>query len=121
VEPERVPYLLGAADAGLSFRSEAFSTRAIAPVKLGEYLLCGLPVIGTMGVGPETLDPHVFCAVGDDPDAAAEWLLGTVLPNRATLARDARALGMRGFSVEASVRAYLAALEPLMSQREQLP
>ena len=121
VEPERVPFLLGAADAGLSFRSEAFSTRAIAPVKLGEYLLCGLPVIGTAGVSPEALDPRLFCAAGDDSEAAAKWLLGTVLPNQATLARDARALGMRIFSVEASVRDYLAAIEPLMSEREQIP
>jgi glycosyltransferase involved in cell wall biosynthesis len=110
VEPERVPFLLGAADAGLSFRSEAFSTRAIAPVKLGEYLLCGLPVIGTGGVGPLALSPDVFFDDNADPDAAAEWLLGSVMPRRAAVSTRARAVGVQFFSIDASVRDYRAGI-----------
>jgi glycosyltransferase involved in cell wall biosynthesis len=105
VQPERVPFCLGAADAGLSFRSEAFSTRAIAPVKLGEYLLCGLPVIGS-AAGSAGLDSDIFFADHGDPDAAAHWLLARP-PKVAQYAREA---GLKYFSIEASVAAYSYAI-----------
>ena len=109
VEPERVPFCLGAADAGLSFRSEAFSTRAIAPVKLGEYLLCGLPVIGTLAAGAR-LDEEIVFSDRSGADAAAEWLVGKVLPNRETMAKRARTVGLGHFSINASVRDYAQAI-----------
>ena len=111
VQPERVPFYLGAADAGLSFRSEAFSTRAIAPVKLGEYLLCGLPVIGTAAAGSAALDREVFFADGGDSDAAAQWLLA----RPAKIARRAREAGLEYFSLEASVAAYSNAIAATLS------
>jgi glycosyltransferase involved in cell wall biosynthesis len=49
--PEQVPEFLSAADAGLSFRSTAASQRASSPIKNGEYLACGLPVVTTPGAG----------------------------------------------------------------------
>jgi glycosyltransferase involved in cell wall biosynthesis len=106
VQPERVPFYLGAADAGLSFRSESFSTRAIAPVKLGEYLLCGLPVIGTAAAGSAGLDSDIFFADHGDPDAAAHWLLA----RPAKVAQRAREAGLKYFSLEASVGAYIQVL-----------
>jgi glycosyltransferase involved in cell wall biosynthesis len=106
VQPERVPFYLGAADAGLSFRSEAFSTRAIAPVKLGEYLLCGLPVIGTAAAGSAGLDPEVFFADRGDPSAAAEWLAA----RPAKIAKRAREVGLKYFSLDASVATYFDAI-----------
>jgi len=110
VQPERVPFFLGAADAGLSFRSDAFSTRAIAPVKLGEYLLCGLPVIGSAGAAATVLDPDIFFPDTAPADAAADWLLGMVVPNREALSRRARQCGLEHFSLDASVREYAQAI-----------
>lgn len=49
--PEEVPAFLSAAEAGLSFRSTAPSQRAASPIKNGEYLACGLPVVTTPGAG----------------------------------------------------------------------
>jgi len=106
VQPERVPFYLGAADAGLSFRSEAFSTRAIAPVKLGEYLLCGLPVIGTAAAGSAALDPDIFFSDTGDADAAAHWLLA----RPAKVTQQAREEGIKHFSLDASVAAYFDAI-----------
>lgn len=48
---EDMPSYLSAADAGLSFRLETPSQRACSPVKNGEYLACGLPVVTTPGAG----------------------------------------------------------------------
>lgn len=48
---EAMPGLLSAADAGLSFRLDSPSQRACSPIKNGEYLACGLPVVTTAGAG----------------------------------------------------------------------
>jgi glycosyltransferase involved in cell wall biosynthesis len=42
---------LCAADAGIAFYKPTFSRLATSPVKLAEYLACGLPVIINAGVG----------------------------------------------------------------------
>ena len=34
-----------------ALRRSSFSMRAVAPIKLGEYLLCGLPALASPGVG----------------------------------------------------------------------
>jgi glycosyltransferase involved in cell wall biosynthesis len=49
--PEEVPAYLAAADAGLSFRIDAPSQTACSPIKNGEYLASGLPVVTSAGVG----------------------------------------------------------------------
>ncbi|MDX6575557.1 MAG: hypothetical protein QOE96_1510 [Blastocatellia bacterium] len=51
VKPADVPRHLCAADAGIAFYKPTFSRLATSPVKLAEYLACGLPVIINAGVG----------------------------------------------------------------------
>jgi glycosyltransferase involved in cell wall biosynthesis len=51
VEPEEVPRVLCAADAGVSFIRSCYSKRSSSPTKVGEYLAAGLPVISTQGIG----------------------------------------------------------------------
>jgi glycosyltransferase involved in cell wall biosynthesis len=46
-----MPGYLSAADVGLSFVLPAPSKRACSPVKNGEYLACGLPIVSTPGIG----------------------------------------------------------------------
>jgi glycosyltransferase involved in cell wall biosynthesis len=46
-----MPGLLSAGDAGLSLVLSAPSKTAASPVKNGEYLACGLPVVTTPGIG----------------------------------------------------------------------
>ncbi len=46
-----VPSYLAAADAGLAFAKSGMSRLARSPVKNGEYLACGLPLIINAGVG----------------------------------------------------------------------
>jgi glycosyltransferase involved in cell wall biosynthesis len=48
---EEMPAYLSAADAGLSLRVATPSQRACSPIKNGEYLSCGLPVVTTPGAG----------------------------------------------------------------------
>ncbi len=46
-----IPAELAQASAGISFRKPTFSQRASSPVKVGEYLAAGLPVVANAGVG----------------------------------------------------------------------
>ena len=48
---DEMPHYLAAADAGLSFVRSLPSKRASSPVKNGEYLASGLPVVTTPGIG----------------------------------------------------------------------
>lgn len=49
--PREVPSWLSAADAGIAFYRPGFSRLGTSPVKVSEYLACGLPVIVNAGIG----------------------------------------------------------------------
>jgi len=51
VENAAVPGELAAADLGLAFRVPMFSSLGAAPIKVAEYLACGVPVIANAGTG----------------------------------------------------------------------
>ncbi|OJH06704.1 MAG: hypothetical protein AOY29_05905 [Alcanivorax borkumensis] len=115
VDANEVPQWLAAADLGLAFREPTFSMQGVAPIKLGEYLLCGLPVVATRGVG----DSHFidensgFLVDGCDSDtlaSVADWFIHKVLPSREGYRSHCRSVGVEHFSLEASVEAYRKAL-----------
>lgn len=112
VPPNEVPPLLAAADVGLAYRSTSFSMLGIAPVKLSEYLLCGLPVIGTAAIGdtkPVVEEGVLFDDQGGS-EAAARWLLGEVMPRREVYRQKAREVGRAQFSLPRSIEDYSRAL-----------
>jgi hypothetical protein len=115
--PERVGRYIAAADIGLAFRAQSFSMQAVAPVKLGEYLLCGVPAVGNAGVGDTAAAAAAGVFMGDEagPDAAAQWLVGEILPHREDYRARARAVGLEAFSLRRSVDDYLTAIAPLRS------
>ena len=114
VPSEDVPRWLAAADLGLALRSPTFSQQAVCPIKVGEYLLCGLPVLGTRGVGDldEQLDPAVAHLLGPLTPAAltdaADWWLTVALPERARLRDAARRCGVSTFGLTGVVERYVA-------------
>jgi len=48
---EKVSFYLNGGDVAFGLRKPTFSMQGVAPIKLGEYLLCGLPVIASKGIG----------------------------------------------------------------------
>jgi glycosyltransferase involved in cell wall biosynthesis len=109
-----IPNYLSAADLGLSLRKAAFSLAGIAPIKLGEYLLCGLPVIASSGVGDtgEMLKDKDFCFLMDSSGGELftvrfqEWIGGLAKLDRGKI----REFGLKNFSLEQSVGSYLRML-----------
>ena len=60
VTTDEVPFYLNAADLAFALRQPSFSMQGVAPIKLGEYLLCGLPVIASKGIGDTENILHNF-------------------------------------------------------------
>lgn len=48
---EIVPNYLSIADIAFAIREPQFSMQGVAPIKLGEYLLMGIPTIASLGIG----------------------------------------------------------------------
>ena len=117
VSPTDVARYLGACDLGLALRRPSFSMQAVAPIKLGEYLLCGLPVLATRAIGDT--DEMVTDQVGHSLDTmslgelegAAEWFLHTVLPDATGFRGRCRDVGLRHFSLTATVDVYANVIE----------
>lgn len=122
--PEEVPRLLSACDLGLVLIHQKFSMQAVAAIKLGEYLLCGIPVLAsgdigdsgeliTDGVGyllPSML-PEALCA-------AADWFLKVVLPDREGFRQRSRDSGVKYFSLVTSVNVYDNSIKDIVNHRE---
>jgi len=123
VSPTNVARYLGACDLGLALRRPSFSMQAVAPIKLGEYLLCGIPVLATQGIGDT--DEHITKEVGHalavmsptELSAAADWFVDAVLTDCTGFKARCREAGLRGFSLEASVEAYAKAIESVGTVR----
>ena len=123
VPSEKVPEELVQCDLGIALREPSFSTQAILPIKLGEYLLAGLPVIGTPGIGntDQLSDFGVFrSAEADDLDETLRWVVDEVLPNRALMREKSHAAGRKYFSLESTVDSYETALFSIAKQSELL-
>lgn len=118
VTPKQVSKYLAAADIGLALRKASFSMQAVAPIKLGEYLLCGVPVIASRGIGDTN---KISADVGFLLDEISEehlyksafWIV-EMFPNKRELMREcSQNIGNANFSLEASIISYLSALRSL--------
>ncbi|MCI5178430.1 MAG: glycosyltransferase [Candidatus Electrothrix sp. AW3_4] len=120
VSAHDVPNYLAAADVGLALRRPSFSMQAVSPIKLGEYLLCGLPVIATRGIGDTSLfvKEHVGFLIDDACDdqleKAATWFINKVLKIRNTFRERCRTEGVKHFSLDQTVKKYRYALESVI-------
>jgi glycosyltransferase involved in cell wall biosynthesis len=93
--PADMPAALAAADAAISFARPWFSKIASSPVKVAEYLACGVPVVLNRGIGDQD-DLFTSAAVidagelgADDLERAAERVcaLGPVADEARRVAR----------------------------------
>lgn len=115
VSPDEVPSFLASADLGLGLRETSFSMQGVAPIKLGEYLLCGVPVVATTGIGDtDNITGDIGCLVEDHDretlEHCATWFVERVLADREGFRARARELGVAQYSLRASVDSYRRAL-----------
>jgi glycosyltransferase involved in cell wall biosynthesis len=127
VAPEEVPALLGVADLGLCLIRPTYSMQAASAIKLGEYLLCGVPVLATAGVGESEaiLGPEIGLCLPDTGDraiaGAAKWFVEDILPKRQVLRDRCRSAGLAHYSLDNAVselrEALIAAIQRAHGER----
>lgn len=115
VDFKDMPAFLAAADIGLALRKNYFSMQGVSPIKIGEYLLCGLPVIATSSTGDmgQLLKNNTSCFLINDEglesiEKAAEWVIDVCKNRDIKLA--ARETGISFFSLKSAVDSYNKAL-----------
>lgn len=113
---EEVPNYLSAGDVAFAIREPKYSMQGVAPIKLGEYLLMGLPTIASIGIGDseEIISniPNCFLFNHQEPLNIEHTI--NYIENLKTINRDAiRQFGIENFSIEKSAKSYITAIENL--------
>jgi len=87
--------------------------QGVAPLKLSEYLLCGLPVVGTSIIGDTkaAIEEGVFFGDEAGSPSAAHWFVNEVLPQPDLYRTRARTVGLAHFSLCQSIEGYARALD----------
>lgn len=116
VPAEKVSFYLNGGDVAFGLRKSTFSMQGVAPIKLGEYLLCGLPVIASKGIGDteKILENFEECylydhSIGLLPQIAhiKNFVEKAIFANRNKIAQKAQ----HYFSLEAAAESYLKAIK----------
>jgi glycosyltransferase involved in cell wall biosynthesis len=113
---EDVPKYLNTADVAFAIREPKYSMQGVAPIKLGEYLLMGIPTIASAGIGDseELMNqvPNSFLFHHDNPNAIDEALL--FVENLSEINHQKiREFGINFFSIEKSAESYIQSFNKL--------
>lgn len=117
VSYEKVADILNIADLGIAFRRQSFTTKMVCPIKIGEYLLCGLPVIGSPNIGDssqvitESNGQLIYDHTPNELHDAAKWFFETVIPNRYEYMKQCVKIGQKYYSLNAVASIYLRAID----------
>ena len=108
---EHVPNLIRRMDAAMALYQSSYSRIACAPTKLGEYLGCGVPCLGSAGVGDmqAILDGHevgITLHSADDVAMAAAMTEMVDLAEHPQTAVRCRKTAEAIFDLRAGVEAY---------------
>lgn len=118
VKVDEVPFWINTADVAVAFRKPTYSMKGVAPIKLGEYLLCGIPSIASKGIGDteEILQNFSQCYLYDH-HISFENQINDLLAfsEKAKFAdkENIRNEAEKYFSLEAAAESYIKALEKL--------
>lgn len=115
VEHEIVPDYAIAADMAVLIRDQSIINRVSAPVKFGEYLALGLPVIVTKGIGDtsDIINKHHVGTVLEDLSlkeiqAGVENILSLIHKNGFKLSERCNAVAKNFLSIEVSINKFIS-------------
>jgi glycosyltransferase involved in cell wall biosynthesis len=102
---------MGQMDAGIFFYKPAYSKKATAPTKLGEFLGCGIPCLSNIGVGDmDTIlqSQQVGLVVNNFDEFAMREAINRLLQlvNEPDIKTRCRQVAIRFFSLEFAVKSY---------------
>lgn len=107
-----IPKYLSACDLALAIRSQSFSMTGVQPIKIGEYLMCGLPIIVTKNVGNTSIIPKEMGYVleNNGKECLAESLNWLATQFNTVTKEDIAKFGVSEYSLEKSILQYQEAL-----------
>ncbi len=113
---EEVPKYLSAGDIAFALREPKFSMQGVAPIKLGEYFLMGIPTIASAGIGDTeelmATAPHSFLFYHDRPESVTDAV--TFVEHLSNVNHDKlRDFGINFFSIEKSAESYIQSFDKL--------
>ena len=118
VDPLEVPKYLSVGDVAFAIREQTFSMCGVAPIKLGEYLLMGLPVLASARIGDSdnflSNDESVFFLESHsiyELERGMKWI-GDIF-EKGCDRNEICNLGKQHFSIEAAGQSYHNALSQL--------
>lgn len=119
VPANEVPRYLNAADLAFAIRKPTFSMQGVAPIKLGEYLLCGLPVIASKGIGDsESILKNFPESYLFDHDVSIEnqgqKILNFIGQSQSFNRENCHVRAKEFFSLEAVAESYISTLKKLI-------
>lgn len=113
---EEVPNYLSAADVAFAIREPKFSMQGVAPIKLGEYLLMGLPTIASIGIGDSEaiLKDAPNCLLFDHNNVQNIATAVSFVEHLKDVHREEiRSFGRNYFSIEKSAASYITSFNKL--------
>jgi glycosyltransferase involved in cell wall biosynthesis len=113
---EEVPKNLSVADLAFAIREPKFSMQGVAPIKLGEYLLMGLPTIASAGIGDsENLISQIpNCFLFEHKDNSIEKTISFINELKVIDHQKIREFGVEYFSIEKSAESYIRSFNKLL-------
>jgi UDP-N-acetylglucosamine:LPS N-acetylglucosamine transferase len=114
---EEVPKYLSAGDIAFALREPKFSMQGVAPIKLGEYFLMGIPTIASAGIGDTEelmkMAPHLFLFYHNEIKSITDAV--DFVTHLSNVNHDKiREFGIKFFSIEKSAESYNIALQKLL-------
>lgn len=113
---QEVPDYLNIGDIAFAIREPKLSMIGVAPIKLGEYLLMGIPTIASAGIGDteKIIDKAPYCYLYDHkkPNRVVD-AHNFIQQLNAVNIQEIRDFGMKYFSIEHSADTYLESLNKL--------
>lgn len=114
---QEIPFWLSGADVAFALRQPSFSMQGVAPIKLGEYLLMGLPTVASAKIGDtEKILQTIPYSILYDHDnelmtqKTVDWLLEMDDVDKEQI----REQGLKWFSLEMSAKSYISALDDVI-------
>ncbi len=111
---EEVPKYLTMGDIAFAIREPKPSMKGVAPIKLGEYLLIGIPTIASLGIGDTEAilkDKHFCYLYKHDASDSIEKALQFIRNADALDKTEIQKFGRDHFSIEISAASYIKALD----------
>jgi hypothetical protein len=107
LEPKEISKYIAACDLAISYRKKIESMKHVAPLKIREYLLCGVPIVYTDSTGDSVKFPLEISMLFEpgvtEPEDIIQWYKNNVEPDREIARLNCRNFGIENFSLDIDV------------------